>query len=211
MISIVADNGNAAWRAALSKVYNHAEDSSSQRYIKDTPAVICINSPSVEDADPLFPMKQQDLDVINRYIVTGDDEDKVVHEWTKLYYHRMFDEPFSQIEYLIRSLASPEPKGGCQISMWDKAIDQESAISPCTQVIWGRKRNSALELHVHAHSSDAFKKLLMNIQEFIAVQHYIAKRAGLSVGRFIHFIDSCHIYRQDYGEVATVVSRISSR
>jgi thymidylate synthase len=210
MISVVADNGNAAWRDALGKVFNHADESDSHRYVKDIPAVICIDSPSLEVADPLFPMKQKDLDVINKYIVTGEEEDKVIHEWTKLYYHRMFDQPFSQIEYFIRSLRSSESKGGCQISMWDKTIDQESTISPCTQVIWGRRKKNSLELHVHAHSSDAFKKLLMNIQEFIAVHHYVAQKVGLSVGRFIHFIDSCHIYREDQGDVAAVVSRISA-
>jgi thymidylate synthase len=50
----------------------------------------------------------------------------------------------------------------------------------------------------------------MNIQEFIAVHHYVAQKVGLSVGRFIHFIDSCHIYREDQGDVAAVVSRISA-
>ena len=54
-----------------------------------------------------------------------------------------------------------------QISIWDKSIDQTSDISPCTQILWFRKKFNKLEMHTHAHSSDAYKKLLMNIQEFV--------------------------------------------
>ncbi|QQS18140.1 hypothetical protein IPL68_05910 [Candidatus Saccharibacteria bacterium] len=44
-------------------------------------------------------MSQTDLDIINDYIYSGENESLVTHEWTKLYHHRMFDEPNSQIEY----------------------------------------------------------------------------------------------------------------
>ncbi len=52
MISVVADSGNAAWRDALVKVFNHPDESDSHRYVKDIPAVIRIDSPSLEEADP---------------------------------------------------------------------------------------------------------------------------------------------------------------
>ncbi|MBZ0186239.1 MAG: thymidylate synthase, partial [Candidatus Obscuribacterales bacterium] len=101
------------------------------------------------------------------------------------------------VEYLLEKLRLPEPVGEAQISLWDKNIDQGQEISPCTQIIWGRKRGDTLELHVHTHSSDAYKKLLMNLQEFISLHQYLAGRLDLNPGRYIHFLDSCHIHRQD--------------
>ena len=125
-------------------------------------AVSKVQNPSIEKKPFEFPMLQVDLDTINNYIVTGQNENEVVHEWTKIYYHRIWDKPNSQIEYVINKLKNEKyPAGEVQISMWDKNIDQNSKISPCTQILWFRIKNQKLEIHVHAHSSDAYKKLLM--------------------------------------------------
>jgi thymidylate synthase len=207
MIHVSANSTNEAWQVALREIFMIPTESDSSRYYQDMPTIISIDSPVMEPIHPNFPMKQDDIDIINNYIVSGEQEELVVHEWTKLYHHRMFDEPYSQIEYVIKLLSQEEQRGGCQISMWEKEVDQTGSINPCTQIIWARRKGRALELHVHAHSSDAYKKLLMNIQEFVAVQHFLASRTGLSVGRYIHFIDSCHVYRDDVDAVAQVINQ----
>ncbi|QQS18139.1 hypothetical protein IPL68_05905 [Candidatus Saccharibacteria bacterium] len=76
-------------------------------------------------------------------------------------------------------------------------IDQDMKISPCTQIIWGRIRYGKLEMHVHAHSSDAYNKLLLNLLEFVSLQSYLAKRLGLPAGMYYHFLDSCHLHNSD--------------
>lgn len=201
MIHVTAETPNEAWRATFTSLYDNGTDTGNDRYLRDEVVLIEIESPIVEQADPRFPMKQEDLDVINRFIYTGEDEDKVVHDWTKLYYHRAFDEPYSQIEFLINKLNPDHPAGEAQISMWDKAIDQNQKVSPCTQIIWARIKHGKLELHVHAHSSDAYKKLLMNMLEFISLQHYIAKRVGVPVGKYFHFLDSGHLHHKDIAAI----------
>jgi len=150
-------------------------------------------------------MSQADLDVINHFIYTGENEDQVSHEWTKLYYHRAFDEPNSQIKFLIRNLKADWPVPEAQISIWDKMIDQDSDITPCAQIIWARIKHGKLELHVHTNSTDAYKKLLMNLLEFISLQHYIAEQVGLPVGTYYFIADSCHIYRKDQAAAAMVL------
>jgi thymidylate synthase len=50
---------------------------------------------------------------------------------------------------------------------------------------------------VHAHSSDAYKKLLMNLQEFISLHQFLAEKLQLEMGTYYHFLDSCHIHRED--------------
>jgi thymidylate synthase len=81
--------------------------------------------------------------------------------------------------------------------MWDKNADQRQKVSPCTQIIWARIKHGKLELHVHAHSSDVYKKLLMNILEFVSLQYYIARRVGIPVGKYYHFLDSGHLHYKD--------------
>jgi len=49
-------------------------------------------------------MSKEDVDVINDYLVSGKNEDKVVHDWTKLYHQRLFGEDYNQIEEIIRYL-----------------------------------------------------------------------------------------------------------
>ncbi len=209
MIHVDSNDVNIAWRKILTSLLNEGKDTGNDKYLRDEAAIIEIEKPEVIAADPLFPMKQEDLDVINKYIHSGENENDVVHEWTKLYYHRAFDEPNSQIEFLIRNLDSKWPKGEAQISMWDKNVDQDKEVSPCTQIIWARIKNGALEVHVHANSSDAYKKLLMNMLEFISLQKYIADRVNVRVGKYVHFLDSCHIHKKDAAKIREIQENLN--
>ena len=198
MLIIKTKSINQAWNQTLSELYHNGESTDNDKYYRDEPVIIEVLNPSIEYKPTEFPMMQEDLDVINNYIVTGKNENKVVHEWTKIYYHRIFDNPNSQIEYVINKLKNEKyPAGEVQISIWDKNIDQNSKISPCTQILWFRIKDKKLEIHVHAHSSDAYKKLLMNMQEFVAVQIFVAGQLGLDLGRYYHFVDSCHLHYKD--------------
>lgn len=209
MIKIKAQSVNQAWRETFKALIDEGAETGNKKYFRDEVALIEITDPKIEPADPNFPMKQSDLDVINSYIISGKNEDKVVHEWTKTYYHRIFDEPNSQIEYIISKLKSSEPRGEAQISIWDKTVDQDSPIHPCTQIIWARVKHGKLEMHVHANSSDAYKKLLMNLLEFVALQYYIADRVGVPVGRYYHFLDSCHLHTKDCDGIENISAAFS--
>jgi thymidylate synthase len=105
------------------------------------------------------------------------------------------------MQYLLEELQKKEPSGTAQISMWDKLLDQKNKISPCVQIIWCRIKNNQLEMHVHAYSSDTYNKLLMNMQEFISLQAYIAKTLKIKIGKYFHIIYSCHIHCRDQEKV----------
>ncbi|MES2971297.1 MAG: thymidylate synthase [Patescibacteria group bacterium] len=207
MINITAKSPNEAWVETFKALLQKSSETGNKKYFRDETTVIEITHPSVAPADSRFPMAQADLDVINHYIHTGENEENVVHEWTKLYYHRAFDKPKSQIEFLIDKLNADQPVGEAQISMWNKNIDQGQKVSPCTQIIWARIKHNRLELHVHANSSDAYNKLLMNMLEFISLQHYIAQKVNVPVGKFYHFIDSCHLHHKDI----TVITELHAK
>lgn len=197
MIHVTAETPSQAWRSTFTSLYDNGVETGNSKYFRDEVVLIEIKNPVVEPADPRFPMNQDDLNIINRFIYTGENEAKVVHDWTKLYYHRAFDEPNSQIKFLISNLDPDRPVGEAQISMWDKNADQGQKVSPCTQIIWARIKHGKLELHIHAHSSDVYKKLLMNVLEFISLQYYIAGRVGVPVGKYYHFLDSGHLHNKD--------------
>ena len=197
MMHIKKKSANDAWYSCLEQLFFSEEETGYDKYFRDSMVLIEVEQPYIEPIHPLFPMIQDDIDVINEFIYSGNNEGNVVHKWTKLYYHRMFDEPYSQVKFFIRELSKKEPSGRSQMSIWDKEIDQEAEIAPCTQIIWGRKKKGTLEFHVHAHSSDAYEKLLMNIQEFISLQHYIADKIGIKPGKYYHIIDSCHIKQKN--------------
>ena len=188
MVNISADSANEAWRKTLRLLAEHGSDTGNRKYWRDEIALIEVGRPEVVPADPHFPMAQADLDVINRYIYTGENESKVIHEWTKLYFHRSFDQPNSQVEFLISHLDEEMPLPEAQISIWDKNIDQHEELQPCTQIIWARIKHGKVECHVHTNSSDAYKKLLMNMLEFISLHYYIAERVGKPAGKYYHFL-----------------------
>jgi thymidylate synthase len=196
LLVINAKTSNEAWVEAIEKLIN-SNSTGNNKYFRDEAAVFCLDAPSIEPKDDRFPMSQSDLDTINQFMVSGENEDNVCHEWTKLYYHRLFDAPNPQIEFILGRLSQETPRSSCHASLWDKNIDQEALIQPCTLVVWARVRNSHLDLHIHAHSSDAYGKLLMNLQEFISLHIYLSERSGFPQGKYRHFIDSLHLQSRD--------------
>jgi thymidylate synthase len=197
MIYISEKTTNLAWEQCIKELLEKGETTNNEKYYRDELVVIEILEPCIEMAPSDFPILQKDLDIINNYIITGENEESVIHEWTKLYYHRIYDEPNSQFNYFLDKLKQPIQSGKAQISFWEKKYDQDAEIAPCTQIIWGRVKEGMLEMHVHAHSVDAYKKLILNQQEFISFQAHVARQLGVNIGKFYHIIDSCHIYTSD--------------
>ena len=209
MINIKAHDLNEAWRKAFITLFEMGGRTDNQKYFSDELIVFEIEDNDTSSFDPLFPMSQKDLDLICDFIVTGDREDEVVHETTKIYHHRMFDEPRSQVEYMVKVLNYDEPMGDAQISLWDKSLDQDFFYSPCTLVLWARRKHKHLEFHTHSHSSDAYKKLLMNLAEFSSFHRYLSKRINVEPGTYYHIIDSCHIHYEDYDKALALYTLLS--
>ena len=209
MIKIKAHDLNEAWRKAFITLFEMGGRTDNQKYFSDELIVFEVEDNDTSSFDPLFPMSQKDLDLICDFIVTGDREDEVVHETTKIYHHRMFDEPRSQVEYMVKVLNYDEPMGDAQISLWDKHLDQDFFYSPCTLALWARRKHKHLEFHTHSHSSDAYKKLLMNLAEFSSFHRYLSKRINVEPGTYYHIIDSCHIHYEDYDKALALYTLLS--
>jgi len=84
-----------------------------------------------------------------------------------------------------------------------------AGIGPCFQLAWFQIIDLKLEIHVHMRATDAFGKLLMNMNEFVALQHYVAKRLGRESGKYIQFTDSCHMYAKNTAQIEKLVASLS--
>ena len=207
MIIVASKSCNMAWRNTLQSLYHSDGATDKVKYFKDEPVLMEIEDPELTFPDPDFPMSLEDLISIEKYICTGKGEANVTHPWTKIYYHRMFDSPYNQVDFLLKKLKEKLPAGDAQISIWDKNLDQKASISPCAQIIWARVRSGKLEMHVHSNSSDAYNKLLMNIREFVSFQIFLAGKLQIKCGKFLYFIDSCHLHMKDSTRIGLLLRK----
>lgn len=204
MIIINENNINKTWKTALKKLYLEGYKPQDTRFYKMDTLVIEIDEPGIIEPDELFPITKNDIDTINNFIITGENEEKVCHEWTKLYYHRLFDEPNSQIEYMINRIKKDRVGIACN---WIKD-DQNAQIKPCMLSITASNENGNLNFQLHSRACNIYNKLLMNLQEFITIQKYIATRLDLKVGRFTMFIDYAQISKEDVTNIEKIINSI---
>ena len=202
MIIVRCNDINQAWRKTMKELYLNGYTPQDTRFYKMDTVVIEIEKPKLCEPDSLFPITKENIDIINHFITTGENEDKVCHEWTKLYYHRLFDEPNSQIKYMIDRIK--KDRMGIAAN-WIKE-DQNHEIKPCMLSITASAEHSKLNLQLHARASNTYDKLLMNILEFVALQKYIADQCGLEQGRFTMFIDYAQIKATDKVAVEKIIN-----
>lgn len=201
MIIIQENNINKAWRTALQKLYTMGYVPQDSRFSKMETLIIEMNEPKLSEPDELFPIIKKDIDIINKFIISGEDEENVCHEWTKLYYHRLFDNPNSQIEYMIERIK--KDRVGIATT-WIKD-DQKSKVKPCMLSITASNENGKLNFQLHSRACNIYNKLLMNLQEFITLQKYLATRLDLKIGRFTMFIDYAQISTKDIENVEKII------
>lgn len=207
MIAIKAKDINTAWTELLKQIIKNGYTPDDSEFYKAERIVVEIEDPVIDIPHKYFPKNEQELKIINNYLVTGEDEEKVWHEWTKIYYHRLFDNPNSQIDYILKKLS--EKSGGKAVACtWEKEVDQDAEIMPCMLAIWCQSRNGKIDLHVHGQEGDIFKKSIMNMQEFVALQRYLGDKLKLGVGRFIFSLDFGYIFDKNKGDVLSIIDKI---
>lgn len=198
------ESTNIVWKKALYELYNNGFIPQDERFARMESLAIEIECPIIEKIDERFPISQKNIDIINKYIISGEDEELVCHEWTKIYYHRLFDEPNSQIEYIKNRLKNNRTGIG---TTWRKETDQQGEIKPCMLSIIVMKQENKLYFQLHARACNVYDKLLMNIQEFVSLQKYLAEELNLEIGRFVFTIDFAQIATKDIEKVKEIISQ----
>jgi len=208
MIIIKTKTLAESWRLSFKELYLHGEESKEKNFYRYSPAIIEIEDINKDLYDNKFPMSKADIKIINDYLVTGKNENLVTHEWTKLYRKRLFSPKLNQIENIIEYLKKKSTGKRAQACVWNQAVDLYGNIGPCLQLIWVQVIKGHLEMHTHMRASDCYGKLLMNLNEFTALQRYITQRLNLKTGHYIQFIDSLHFNLDDKKNIDKIIKEI---
>lgn len=204
MINIKAKTLSEAWRKSLAALAKTSKTDDPELEKNDI-LLAEISSPLGGGRfDNDFPMSQRLMEEYNNFILKGGEKGNVLHEHA-LYHERIFCFPPScrnQIDAVVAKLKSNPFSKRAQISLWNPDIDPESTKVPCIQIIWFRIENKKLVMHVHMRACDAYKKFLMNINICASLMAYIAKLLNVEPGDYVHFVDSFHIYKEDFEKVA---------
>lgn len=192
----------------MKALHKQGKVSEDDELFRDSVMTIEVSDTTTDHFDDRFPMSQQDVEIINHYLVTGENEDKVVHDWTKIYRKRLFDSDPNQIQNVIEYLRKKPVGKRAQASVWQQETDLDGPIAPCLQLLWFQIDDGKLDIHVHMRASDCFGKLLMNMNEFVVLQQYMAKELGVEPGMYYHFIDTCHFNNADKEKIESLVPEL---
>ena len=145
-----------------------------------------------------------------------DPEDPKDTRWEYTYHQRLFAytvptlKPIDQIETLCQKLAKAPHTRRAQAITWKVWEDNDCYDPACMQSLWCRileqDGQSVLSMDVRFRSNDAYKAAFMNIFALVQLQQRIANRVGeltdkpVQVGRYVHMVDSYHIYGSYFKE-----------
>jgi thymidylate synthase len=205
----------------IKTMYDKPEDPPS----KDATMMITIMNPL---AEPMihkdFPGGMEDLQEYVMEVVEGiknhlvrDPNDPNDTRWEYTYNERLFaykvpglDKIYDQIEIIAKKLAETPYSRRAQAITWKVWEDNECYDPACLQSIWCRltqERNVFyLSTNVRFRSNDAYKAAFMNMFALVQLQKKIADRISelsgkkVKLGRYVHMVDSYHIYGSYFNE-----------
>ena len=187
--------------------YDHPGDPPS----KDCTAVLCCPTPLAEPRlHRIFPSGPKELEEYRREVVEGLHDERVRDGgYNYSYWRRMFLWPGSdasgdfildQVERVLGLLTECPYSRRAQVVLWNPSTDLFDEHCPCLQRLWFRVYEDSLRMHVNIRSNCAYKAGFMNMYAFVGLQHYVAQKLSLrlgreiSVGEYLHIADSWHIY-----------------
>ncbi len=119
--------------------------------------------------------------------------------------------PVNQLDYIVAKLASRPFSRRAQAITWMPLVDPGTDDPPCLQRVWCRLFPEAgggysLQMHTHWRSRDAYRAAYMNMYGLTELQKRLAEEIGrrsgwpVSIGAYVDFTDSYHIYGSSFGD-----------
>lgn len=207
MITIHARNAADAWAFAMLELFDRGTPAPLNKFFRNDCAAIEIEGIHERLYHDQFPMTPAEIGSISEHLLNGVGDPS--HDWTGLYRERLFDGEANYIDKIIHLLRDWPDCPRAQVSVWNNAVDHaRSSIAPCLQMLWFKILDNSLHLHVHMRTSDCYGKLLMNFNEFIVLQKYVAHELALESGAYVHFIDSMHFHEVDERAATVACERL---
>jgi thymidylate synthase len=219
-----------AWEQSLIALHQHGcslkteYDKPGDPPSKDATMVLTVADPL---ADPMIhkdfpggPVELQEYvmevcDGIKDHLVRNPDDPKDTR-WEYTYHQRLFRygtpslQPIDQIDTLVQKLAKTPHSRRAQAITWKVWEDNTCYDPACLQSIWCRileeEGQPVLSMNVRFRSNDAYKAAFMNIFALVQLQQRIAAQISeltgrtVLLGRYVHMVDSYHLYGSYFGE-----------
>ena len=230
VLNVEADTIARAWELSLIELhqkgcdlkteYDKPEDPPSKDATMFITILDPLKEPMIHKDFPGGPLELQEYvmevcDGIKDHLVR-DRKDPKDTRWEYTYHQRLFrydvasDQVFDQIEILCQKLARTPHTRRAQAITWKVWEDNDCNDPACMQSIWCRildqEREAVLSMNVRFRSNDAYKAAFMNIFALVQLQKRIAERIEILtgrpvvVGRYVHMVDSYHIYGSYFKE-----------
>ena len=212
MIVVSERSPSELWKRAFSLLYTSGIPIAENGFYRNDAAALelCNTSKETSWYTPLCPLSKLEIATLSNYLVNGGSEVQISHEWTKIYRRRVFEES-NQVGRIIALLADWPDCPRAQISIWNPECDYvRSNPAPCLQILWFKIIGGRLDLHVHMRTTDCYGKLLMNVNEFLTLQHFVAGELNLPTGVYRQFVDSLHFHAKDASAVDALISMIKA-
>lgn len=209
VISIQAETPKQAWLQSFVALYENGYPVEFNGFYRNESAAIEIANVTIELYSDLFPMDGFSIGEICDYLLTGNGS--IEHDWSKLYRKRLFEEE-NHIKNIISLLRGWPDCPRAQVTVWkNNDIERRNSIAPCLQLLWFKIIDCKLHLHVHMRTSDCYGKLLMNFNEFIALQNYVGSALNLESGAYTQFIDSLHFHTKDKNKINILYQKVTKQ
>jgi thymidylate synthase len=141
------------------------------------------------------------LDQIRYYINSYDqysDDGKTIFG---AYGPRLFGVD-GQIPLVIRALQERNSTRKAVVQLFSSSdIKMHHKDIPCTCTLQFLVRDGKLSLYASMRSNDAFKGLPHDIFAFTMLQELVARKIGVPIGEYGHYVTSLHIYMDDLEKV----------
>jgi len=207
VITISEKNASIAWEKSIIELFKYGIEMPENSFFKSSAAVIEIADIENDLYNDLFPISFDLIANISNYLLRG--EGNIDHEWTRIYRERLFNSNNDKIETIVELLKNWPDCPRAQISIWNNQEDiKKEKTAPCLQLLWFKIIKNKLVLHVHMRTCDCYGKLLLNFNEFIALQKMVSRKLYLKSGEYIHFIDSLHFHKKDEKEICKLINKI---
>jgi thymidylate synthase len=122
---------------------------------------------------------------------------------------------YAQIERVVSLLkAKPTSRkavvqlfGAHDLSAVAEAVAKSQAVpeAPCTCSVQFLVRQGRLNVIVNMRSNDAYMGLPHDVFSFTMIQEIVARRLGVEVGTYKHFVGSMHLYERDREHAAAYI------
>lgn len=230
VLHVEGDSIARAWENSLIALHQHGCDLKTEYDKPDDPPskdatmTLLITDPLAEPMIhkdfPGGPLELQEyvmevLDGIKDHLVRDPNDPKDTR-WEYTYHQRLFhyEVPslkfYDQIEIACQKLARTPHTRRAQAITWKVWEDNDCYDPACMQSIWCRilehEGAPVLSMNVRFRSNDAYKAAFMNIFALVQLQARMAARITelsgrpIQVGRYVHMVDSYHIYGSYFRE-----------